>query len=87
MQVGSMSTLHAIIFAAVLVAIVGFFPVLDLMTSWRMDKHLRAEQRERMKHARKHWRRSFIWSVFSTKRVPRLTDQRDAGWRQFDQRH
>lgn len=82
-----MSTLHAMVFATMLVAIVGFFPVLDLMTIWRMDKHLRAEQRERMKHARKHWRRAFIWSVFSTKRVPRLTDQRDAGWRQFDQSH
>ena len=34
----------------------------------------------RLKHERKYWRRTFIWSVFSTKRVPRLTDQRDTGW-------
>lgn len=76
-----MSTLHAIIFFVLVVAVIGFFPVLDFLRNWRFAKHLRAEQRERMKHARRYWRRSFIWTVFSTKRVPRLTDQRDTGWR------
>jgi hypothetical protein len=72
-----MSTLHAVIFIALVVAVIGFFPALDFLRTWRLAKHLRAEQRERLKHQRKYWRRSFIWTVFSTKRVPRLTDQRD----------
>jgi hypothetical protein len=72
-----MSTLSAIIFIAVLIAIIGFFPVLDFVSTMRFAKHVKAEQRERLKHARRHWRRSFIWTVFSTRRVPRLTDQSD----------
>jgi len=76
-----MSTDQALIFVILLLTTIGFFPVLDVLRTWRFAKHLRAEQRERLKHERKYWRRSFIWTVFSTKRVPRLTDQRDTGWR------
>jgi hypothetical protein len=75
-----MSEIHTVIFVILLIAIIGFFPVLDSVSTWRISKHLRAEHRERMKHARRYWRRSFIWTVFSTRRVPRLTDQRDSGW-------
>ena len=72
-----MSADQSAIFVIVLLMIIGFFPVLDSVRFWRLAKHLRAERRERMKHERKHWRRSFLWTVFSTKRVPRLTDQSD----------
>jgi hypothetical protein len=72
---------ETVVFVILLAAIVGFFPALDFLRSWQLTKHLRAEQREQVKHARKYWRRSFIWTVFSTRRVPRLTDQRDTGWR------
>ena len=70
-----MSADQTVIFVVLVLTIIGFFPVLDSVSFWHLTKHVRAEQRERMKHARKHWRRSFIWTVFSTKRVPRLTDQ------------
>ena len=73
-----MSASQTVIFVILLLTIIGFFPVLDSVSIWHLTKHVRAEQRERMKHARKHWRRSFIWTVFSTKRVPRLTDQSDS---------
>jgi hypothetical protein len=73
-----MTANHTAVFVILFVAIIAFFPVLDFVRMWRLTKHVRAEQRERMKHARKHWRRSFIWTVFSTKRVPRLTDQSDS---------
>ena len=59
-----MSAIHTVIFVILLVAILGFFPVLDGWRDWRLTKHVRAEQRELMKHARRHWRRSFIWTVF-----------------------
>ena len=72
-----MSAIYTVIFVILLVAIIGFFPVLDGWRDWRLIKHARAEHREQMKHARRYWRRSFIWTVFSTKRVPRLTDQSD----------
>lgn len=77
-----MSAIHTVLFTVLLVAIIGFFPVLDSVRLWRLAKHFRAEQRERLKHAKRYWRRSFIWTVFSTKRVPRLTDQSDTRLRQ-----
>lgn len=80
MPSGTMSAAHSIIFVILLLAVIGFFPVLDTLRLWRYSKRERAEARERLKHERKYWRRTFIWSVFSTKRVPRLTDQRDTGW-------
>jgi len=79
MPSGTMSAAHSIIFAILLLAVIGFFPVLDTIRLWRYSKHERAEARERLKHERKYWRRTFIWSVFSTKRVPRLTDQSESG--------
>ena len=72
-----MSADQTVIFVILVLTVIGFFPVLDTVRMWRLTKHLRVEQRELMKHARRHWRRSFIWTVFSTKRVPRLTDQSD----------
>lgn len=73
-----MSTMHSIGFVVLLLTVIAFFPALDGMRMWRLAKHHRSETRQRMKHERQYWRRLFIWTVFSTKRVPRLTDQTDS---------
>ena len=68
---------YTLIFLVLLVVVIGFFPTLDAFRMWRMSKHYSAEQRKKLMHDRKFWRRRFTWTVFSTKRVPRLTDQSD----------
>ncbi|MCB2062419.1 MAG: hypothetical protein KDE25_02990 [Novosphingobium sp.] len=69
---------YTLIFLVLLVVVIGFFPALDAVRMWRMAKHHDVEQRQRIKRDRRFWRRQFLWRVFSTKRVPRLTDQSEA---------
>ncbi len=75
----TISLLHLIFFAALLLAVIGFFPAVDALADWNESRRRRAEYKTQREHERRYWKRKFIWSVFSTKRVPRLTDRRDAG--------
>ncbi len=71
-----MSAVNLVFFGIALVVLVGFFPALDAIMQWRLGKRRKAENRLRSRHDRTYLKRQFFWRVFSTKRVPRLTDQR-----------
>jgi hypothetical protein len=79
MQAEPLALVHIVLFVVALLAVIAVFLALDALAYWRHLRRNRAENRLLREHERRYWRRKFIWSVFSTRRVPRLTDRRDTG--------
>jgi hypothetical protein len=75
MQLGTMTALETALYVALLIAVIAFFPAMDGLRAWRHSRRRRIVVRPSHKVDKALWRRMFLWSVFSTKRVPRLTDQ------------